>query len=112
VSISIRGTYKIIIFPDIIVGMDVISLGDFVITNKIRSNFTFRYPSIGGIDFFAEEQHKKKKKKYITRSSETNPPGWNKLCPCNSGKKLKVCCGRNIKEYLISLVTGTFKPDL
>lgn len=37
---------------DLLIGMDVISLGDFAISNyKGKTYFSFRYPSQGSIDF-------------------------------------------------------------
>ena len=37
---------------DVIIGMDIISLGDFAITNTNGiTRYRFRIPSIGGIDF-------------------------------------------------------------
>ena len=37
---------------DVLIGMDIIGLGDFAVTNKDgRTSFMFRYPSVGGLDF-------------------------------------------------------------
>jgi len=45
---------------DVLIGMDVITLGDFAISNyQDRTVFSFRYPSIGCIDF-AKEWNKEK----------------------------------------------------
>lgn len=45
----------------LIIGMDVISQGDFSVTNKNNiTKFTFRLPSIADHDFVAEENQKKK----------------------------------------------------
>lgn len=69
---------------DILIGMDVISKGDFAISNLNGiTAFTFRYPSIETIDF-------------VHKIPITNPnkPGRNSLCPCGSGKKYKKCCGK------------------
>lgn len=42
---------------DILIGMDVITLGDLAVTNADgQTTFTFRVPSRGGIDFTAEPQ--------------------------------------------------------
>ena len=72
---------------DILIGMDVISRGDFAISHKDGNTvFSFRTPSAEKIDF-------------------TNPHGYgasalnfvkiqrNAPCPCGSGKKYKKCCG-------------------
>ena len=64
--------------PDLLIGMDVISHGDFAVTSMGgNTTFSFRVPSMEKIDFSASE------KKRVGR---------NDLCPCGSGKKLKNCC--------------------
>jgi len=73
---------------DMLIGMDVITLGDFAVTNfNGRTMFSFRIPSMTAIDF--------------TKSSHIEPIrnsgrkiGRNELCPCGSGKKYKHCCGK------------------
>lgn len=65
---------------DALIGMDIIGLGDFAVTNKDdKTTFSFRMPSIECIDFV-----KKGKPKV----------GRNMPCPCGSGKKHKNCCGK------------------
>ena len=40
---------------DVLIGMDIITKGDFAVTNSGgRTKFTFRMPSLGGIDFTEE----------------------------------------------------------
>lgn len=40
---------------DLLIGMDVIAMGDFAVTNHAgQTKFTFRVPSQGGIDFVLE----------------------------------------------------------
>jgi hypothetical protein len=72
--------------PDVLIGMDVILLGDFAITNTAKKTvFSFRYPSIERIDF----------------TDKNRPPQLpiypkvprNDDCPCGSGKKYKKCHG-------------------
>ncbi len=64
---------------DVLIGMDVISQGDFAVTNMGgNTTFTFRIPSTECIDF-AEIREQ---------------PGRNQPCPCGSGKKYKRCHGR------------------
>jgi hypothetical protein len=42
---------------DVLIGMDIITKGDFAVTNrKGRTKFTFRIPSQADIDFYAEDQ--------------------------------------------------------
>jgi hypothetical protein len=72
---------------DMLIGMDVITLGDFAVTNfNGKTMFSFRIPSMTEIDF--------------TKSSHIEPirnegkkTGRNELCPCGSGKKYKHCHG-------------------
>ncbi|MHB8779810.1 MAG: SEC-C metal-binding domain-containing protein [Candidatus Geothermincolia bacterium] len=67
---------------DVLIGMDVITVGDFAVTNYGgRTAFTFRVPSVACIDF-VDELNKK------------NKPSRNQACPCGSGKKYKLCCGQ------------------
>ncbi|MHC1725447.1 MAG: SEC-C metal-binding domain-containing protein [Syntrophobacteraceae bacterium] len=69
-----------------IIGMDIITKGDFSITNVGGLTcMTFRVPSISTIDYVAEAQTLKK-----------SIVGRNDPCPCRSGKKFKKCCGQNL----------------
>lgn len=73
---------------DVLIGMDIIALGDFVITNREKkTTFSFRFPSMETIDFV--KQHKK------DHQAESQKIGRNAPCPCGSGKKYKKCCGSN-----------------
>ncbi|MBI5729560.1 MAG: SEC-C domain-containing protein [Ignavibacteriales bacterium] len=71
---------------DIIVGMDIIALGDLSITNfNKKTTVSFRMPSMQEID-------------YINRIGPTHVEmkvGRNEKCPCGSGKKYKYCHGIN-----------------
>ena len=65
----------------VLVGMDVICLGDFSITNvNGRTWMSFRTPSCEAIDYVEEAE----KLKYA--GVKANAP-----CPCGSGKKYKKC---------------------
>ena len=71
---------------DIIIGMDIITLGDLSIINfKQKTTVSFRMPSMQEVD-------------YINRSlpihAETKV-GRNEPCFCGSGKKYKYCHGIN-----------------
>lgn len=67
---------------DVLIGMDIISQGDFVITNTNgTTTFSFRTPSCICIDF-------------VEQANKGNAPTQNSLCPCGSGKKYKRCCGK------------------
>ncbi len=72
---------------DVLIGMDIINLGDFAVTNKDGNTvFTFRIPSLEEIDFV--EQIKK------TNKQQYGKVGRNQHCPCGSGKKYKKCHGK------------------
>jgi hypothetical protein len=73
---------------DMLIGMDVICLSDFAVTNcKGRTVFSFRMPSMEEIDFV--------KHSYFIPKKNEQKTGRNELCPCGSGKKYKHCCGAN-----------------
>ena len=72
---------------DILVGMDVISKGDFAVTHSGKTVFSFRMPSCTTIDF--------NKHSYMMPIKADSVPGRNDPCPCGSGKKYKNCCGRS-----------------
>lgn len=73
---------------DVLVGMDIIGLGDFAVTNfNQQTAFTFRIPSLMKFDFC--------KKSYREPFSKESTVGVNDLCPCGSGKKYKKCCQEN-----------------
>jgi|ERR1017187_2141874 hypothetical protein len=87
-----RGTFS---GGDMLIGMDIITKGDFVITNfQGRTCFTFRIPSCERIDFTGRG---------VIPPNSPPPPlvqlhagpkvGRNDKCPCGSGKKFKHCCG-------------------
>lgn len=74
---------------DMIVGMNVITLGDFCITNSGgRTVVSFRYPSEARIDFVKDTED--------ARARYYRSLGRNARCPCNSGKKVKDCCGKGL----------------
>ena len=72
----------------LLIGMDIISLGDFAISNYDgKTVMTFRVPSMQKIDFV---DGIKNGKQIITGKL----PSRNAPCPCGSGKKYKHCCGK------------------
>ena len=76
---SVRVTRGKLLGVDILIGMDIITIGDFAITNLGgKTVCSFRCPSLTKIDFVAGAQI----------SAGRNDP-----CPCGSGKKYKHCCG-------------------
>lgn len=73
---------------DCLIGMDIINLGDFSITNfNGKTTFSFRIPSLHEIDYYAEAQ--KRKPIVVGHKQERNEP-----CDCGSGKKYKHCHGK------------------
>lgn len=77
---------------DVLIGMDIISQGDFAITNvNGKTTFSFRVPSIETIDYVEEYKNKQKVQQPVIAPKKV---GRNELCPCGSGKKYKHCCGK------------------
>ncbi|MBI4382812.1 MAG: SEC-C domain-containing protein [Nitrospinae bacterium] len=75
---------------DVLIGMDIISKGDFAVTNKENTTvFSFRIPSLEHIDFTQRVQTSNQP--FLA----TRTPGRNEPCLCGSGKKYKRCCGKN-----------------
>ncbi|GAB6393451.1 MAG: SEC-C domain-containing protein [Treponematales bacterium] len=72
---------------DMFIGMDIIGLGDFAVSNYNNTTVvSFRMPSMDTIDFC--------KSSHIMPARRKPTVGRNDLCPCGSGKKYKMCCGR------------------
>lgn len=70
----------------VIIGMDIITNGDFSITNVGgQTVVTFRMPSIKALDYVQEAND--------TKSKAFAKVQRNDLCPCGSGKKYKNCHG-------------------
>lgn len=74
----------------ILIGMDVITKGDFSISNhNNKTTLSFRMPSLGETDY-VEMYNSQIPVKNINGKAKRNTP-----CPCGSGKKYKNCCGKN-----------------
>ena len=74
---------------DALIGMDIISHGDFTITAAHgRTKFTFQIPSTHDTDY-VRENNQTIHPPFIKEAI----PGRNDSCPCGSGKKYKHCCG-------------------
>ena len=86
---GVRVTVGILKGFDVLIGMDIITTGDFAITNVGgKTVFSFRVPSTKEIDFSAESTAPK------LPEIRTSPKvGRNDPCPCGSGKKHKHCHG-------------------
>lgn len=79
--VSVKVTEGILRNTDVLIGMDIINMGDFALThNDGKILFSFRVPSIGKIDF-------------VKQKAAGLAIGRNNPCPCGSGKKYKRCCG-------------------
>lgn len=75
----------------VIIGMDIITRGDFAITNvNGETTFSFRIPSIRTIDFVEEGKLINK----ATTKNSVRKVGRNQPCPCGSGMKYKNCHGK------------------
>lgn len=74
VVITARAAEGSITGCDVLIGMDVISLGDFAVTNhNQKTTWTFRLPSCDEIDFVKEiEEYNKKFKSTKQRREERN----------------------------------------
>ena len=83
---SVRVTEGELSGGDVLIGMDIIGMGDFSVTNhKGKTVFSFRVPSVSKIDFVAEAK---------AQQSGGVKIGRNDPCSCGSGKKYKRCCGK------------------
>lgn len=87
---------------DFLIGMDVITLGDFSISNVDgNTTFSFRIPSCKRVDFVQESNDKRLKllESELKKQERELKRGGNNLCGCGSGRKFKYCHGRDqIKE--------------
>lgn len=77
---------------DVLIGMDVITLGDFAISNLFgNTTFTFRIPSVECINFTNQLPRSAVRGRFVNAHGKV---GRNAKCPCGSGKKYKKCCGK------------------
>ena len=73
---------------DVLIGMDVISRGDFAISNyQGKTAFTFRIPSLMKTDYVQWQT--------LREQASSSKIDRNAQCPCGSGRKFKHCCGRS-----------------
>lgn len=81
---------------DFLIGMDIITLGDFSITNvNGKTTFSFRYPSCERINYVedAKRLQKKELKKQLKNAENEIKKGGK--CSCGSGKLYRYCHGRD-----------------
>lgn len=77
---------------DALIGMDIITLGDFSITNHNNNTcFSFRMPSSHEIDYVDSPDFGQVK---VVQPASSDKIGRNSRCPCGSGKKYKACHGK------------------
>ncbi|MGD0780984.1 MAG: retroviral-like aspartic protease family protein [Dehalococcoidales bacterium] len=75
---------------DVLIGMDIITNGDFAITNhRGKTNMSFRMPSMECINFMKHPPTDIEIGSGIFKEVSNN-----ELCPCGSGKKFKHCHGK------------------
>ncbi len=87
-KLSIMVTATDLVNTDMLIGMDIISQGDFAVSNyNGQTKLNFRMPSFADTDFVASL------KNMIPVKSNAKI-GRNDKCPCGSGKKYKSCCGK------------------
>jgi len=88
---QLRVTEGTISEADVLIGMDIMTRGDFAVTNSDgRTTFSYRRPSAERIDFVEESR----KARGPLHPRALRKVGRNDPCPCGSGKKYKNCCGR------------------
>lgn len=77
----------------LIIGMDIISRGDFAITNcNGRTAVSFRMPSLEKIDYNKQSATLPSVQKPVILEKKQQR---NDMCACGSKKKYKNCCGQN-----------------
>ncbi|MFW6053021.1 MAG: SEC-C metal-binding domain-containing protein [Desulfosalsimonas sp.] len=83
---------------DLLIGMNVITMGDFAVTNyEGQTIMSFRIPSMEVIDFVNQKPNPPKSLPYKPpqqKPAKKSNVGRNDPCPCGSGKKYKKCCGK------------------
>jgi len=73
---------------DVLIGMDVITQGDFAISNyEGKTVFTYRVPSVAVADYVKLAQ--------LTSQARSSKVDRNAPCPCGSGRKYKNCHGKS-----------------
>jgi len=87
---QIRVTEAVLRNADVLIGMDVIALGDLAISNhQGKTSMSFRMPSVECIDLAKQQPETIQVGNKVFRKVGRNEP-----CPCGSGKKYKRCHGK------------------
>ncbi len=72
---------------DVLIGMDIITGGDFTISNfQGKTTISYRRPSKAITDYVRQEE--------LLHQAKSSKVDRNAHCPCGSGRKYKHCCGR------------------
>lgn len=84
---------------DVLIGMDIIGKGDFLLTNHNGATvFTFQTPSLGHCAHADAPTVTANKPPFLNLPAASPRPlggaARNARCPCKSGKKYKQCCGK------------------
>lgn len=78
---------------DVLIGMDIITMGDFSISNVGGMTcVSFRIPSFKEVDFVKDFE--KDNQSIEQRLKSSRPQNQNDPCDCGSGKKYKHCHGK------------------
>lgn len=78
----------------LLIGMDIITLGDFYISNHHgKTVMTFRVPSLESRDFTKEIEELKR----FRIIHEAQAKHGNNKCPCKSGRQWDQCHGKKVK---------------
>lgn len=78
----------------LLIGMDIITLGDFTITNyNGKTTMTFRFPSLAEVDYVKEVQEFKNFHQRHQLNVKKKLPD---KCGCGSGKLWKNCHGQSV----------------
>lgn len=90
-TLTMHVTATDLVNTDMLIGMDIISQGDFAISNfEGQTILNFRLPSIAHTDFV-------KTLKSLEPKRSGYKPNRNDPCSCGSGRKFKNCCGKFVK---------------
>ena len=80
---------------DFLIGMDIITLGDFAVTNvNGKTVFSFRYPSCEKIDYVNDARNLKRQSLEKQLKKMEQEIKKNGKCPCGSGKLYRYCHGK------------------
>jgi len=110
-------TEGILTATDVLIGMDIISRGDFTITApENKTKLSFQIPSTHNTDYVKEFNQR-----LHTPIVKETVPGRNHLCSCGSGKNTSIAVGNrfysDVESYLnwnclrrfpLSLLARTF----